>query len=408
MSSDTAVAAVAVEGLGKRYRVRQTAEHGPLYETMRDRIADRLRGRRKPHSPMVDFWALRGVDFRIAPGEAIGLIGRNGAGKSTLLKMLGRITAPTEGRIRLRGRVGCLLEVGTGFHPELTGRENVFLSGAILGMSRAEVRRRFDDIVAFAEVEPFLETPTKRYSSGMALRLAFAVAAHLDPEILLVDEVLAVGDAKFQRKCMGKMDEVTRGGGRTVIFVSHNLSAVSELCTRGIVLDRGRLVLDAPVRDSIAHYLGNVGANRYEAAGPSAMPHIVSASIDDAALAHGDLRIVVEWESAEPVLAEITATIANALGAPLFASNVRMHPGDGVAAKPARRARAVLEVPALPLHSGTYRLSLSLQDGPHTTFDRRVDAISFDFVSPRFYPDLPPVETIGPLQVQARWQWEGD
>src|SRR5262249_22137041 len=196
------------------------------------------------------FWALRGVSFSVADGEVVGVVGRNGAGKSTLLKLLSRITAPTEGRIRLRGRVASLLEVGTGFHPELTGRENVFLNGAILGMTRAEITRKFDEIVAFAEVERFLDTPVKRYSSGMYVRLAFAVAAHLDPEILLVDEVLAVGDAAFQRKCLGRMSDVARGG-RTVLFVSHNLGAVRSLCSRSLYLRSGSLAMDGPTNATL-------------------------------------------------------------------------------------------------------------------------------------------------------------
>ncbi len=189
------------------------------------------------------FWALRDVSFEVAPGEVVGVIGRNGAGKSTLLKLLSRITEPSEGRITLRGRVGSLLEVGTGFHPELTGRENIFLNGAILGMKRAEIRKRFDEIVAFAEVEKFLDTPVKHYSSGMYMRLAFSVAAHLEPEILLVDEVLAVGDASFQRKCLNKMESVSKHG-RTVFFVSHNMPAITRLCPRAIMLDRGRVYQD--------------------------------------------------------------------------------------------------------------------------------------------------------------------
>ena len=201
-----------------------------------------------------DFWALRDVSFEVKQGEVVGIIGRNGAGKSTLLKILSRITEPTEGRVTLRGRVASLLEVGTGFHPELTGRENIFLNGAILGMGRAEIRKKFDEIVAFAEVEKFLDTPVKRYSSGMYVRLAFAVAAHLEPEILIVDEVLAVGDAEFQRKCLGKMQEVSRGG-RTVLFVSHQMAAVQNLCQTGILLAQGRIVQIGPIHDVVKHYL---------------------------------------------------------------------------------------------------------------------------------------------------------
>jgi len=201
----------------------------------------------------VDFWALRDTDFEIQPGEVVGIIGPNGAGKSTLLKILSRITKPTTGLVELRGRVGSLLEVGSGFHPELTGRENIYLNGAVLGMSRREINRKFDAIVAFAEVEQFLDMPVKRYSSGMYVRLAFAVAAHLEPEILIVDEVLAVGDMAFQRKCMGRMSEVGKSGC-TVLFVSHNMPAIEALCTRAILLDRGRIARSGDVDDVVREY----------------------------------------------------------------------------------------------------------------------------------------------------------
>ena len=203
------------------------------------------------------FWALRDVSFHVNQGDVIGIIGRNGAGKSTMLKILSRITSPTEGTITLRGRMASLLEVGTGFHPELTGRENIFLNGAILGMRRAEISARFDEIVAFAEIEKFLDTPVKHYSSGMYVRLAFAVAAHLDPEVLVVDEVLAVGDLSFQKKCLGKMSEVSRGG-RTVLFVSHNMAAIENLCTRAVVLNQGQLLYDGTSKDAIQYYLNSL------------------------------------------------------------------------------------------------------------------------------------------------------
>ncbi|MCA9027988.1 MAG: ABC transporter ATP-binding protein, partial [Planctomycetaceae bacterium] len=201
-----------------------------------------------------DLWALRDVSFKVQQGEVVGLIGRNGAGKSTLLKVLSHITRPTKGRVGIAGRVGSLLEVGTGFHPELTGRENIYLNGSVLGMTRSEVRRKFDEIIAFAEVDDFLDTPVKRYSSGMYVRLAFAVAAHLEPEILVVDEVLAVGDARFQQKCLGKMGDVSKSG-RTVLFVSHNMTAISGLCSRAIWLDAGQVKTDGPVKDTVAKYL---------------------------------------------------------------------------------------------------------------------------------------------------------
>jgi lipopolysaccharide transport system ATP-binding protein len=220
----------------------------------------RFNQRAKRSSEGSYIWALKDLCFEVQPGELVGIIGRNGAGKSTLLKILSRITEPTVGRVELRGRVGSLLEVGTGFHPELTGRENIFLNGAILGMSRAEISRKFDEIVAFAEIDQFLDTPVKRYSSGMYVRLAFAVAAHLEPEVLVVDEVLAVGDAAFQKKCLGKMSGVARQG-RTVLFVSHNMGAVSNLCERGILLEAGRIVFSGTARDTIQQYnqltLGN-------------------------------------------------------------------------------------------------------------------------------------------------------
>ncbi|MBZ2170877.1 ABC transporter ATP-binding protein [Nitratidesulfovibrio sp. SRB-5] len=230
---------ISVEGLGKCYTIRHEGQ--TRYKSLREEIfklPQRLLHRNAQSQE--EFWALKDVRFDVMPGDRVGIIGRNGAGKSTLLKLLSRITEPTTGRITLRGRVASLLEVGTGFHPELSGRENIFLNGAILGMSRAEVRKKFDEIVDFAGVEKFLDTPVKRYSSGMYVRLAFAVAAHLEPEILIVDEVLAVGDAEFQKKCLGKMEDVGKSG-RTVLFVSHNMAAMQQLCRYGILLSDGRI-----------------------------------------------------------------------------------------------------------------------------------------------------------------------
>lgn len=245
----TRKAIVEVEGVGKRYKLGSI---GP--GSLRGAL-DNLLHRKNATAASADFWSLRDVSFTVQPGEVVGLVGRNGAGKSTLLKVLSRITEPTTGRIRLRGRVASLLEVGTGFHPELTGRENIFLNGAILGMKRWEIAAKFNEIVEFAEVGPFLDTPVKRYSSGMFVRLAFAVAAHLEPEILLVDEVLAVGDAEFQKKCLGKMDEVAHRHGRTVFFVSHNLGAVRALCSTALLLQGGKLALRGTPSEVIAAYL---------------------------------------------------------------------------------------------------------------------------------------------------------
>lgn len=243
---------ISVEGLGKKYTIRHEGQG--RYRALREEIfklPQRLFQRK--HQDKEEFWALKDVSFDIMPGDRVGIIGRNGAGKSTLLKLLSRITEPSTGKITLRGRVASLLEVGTGFHPELTGRENIFLNGAILGMSRAEIRRKFDEIVDFAGVEKFLDTPVKRYSSGMYVRLAFAVAAHLEPEILIVDEVLAVGDVEFQKKCLGKMEQVGKDG-RTVLFVSHNMESISLLCTRGILLANGQVRHDGDIQSTLAAY----------------------------------------------------------------------------------------------------------------------------------------------------------
>lgn len=245
------------ENIGKRYRLGRQQPRGS-YVTLREVVSERFKSifRKQGLGPARenDFWAIKNISFEIKKGEVVGIIGRNGAGKSTLLKILSRITAPSTGRLRLRGRVASLLEVGTGFHPELTGRENIFLNGSILGMTRAEIRRKFDEIVAFSEIAKFLDTPVKRYSSGMYVRLAFAVAAHLEPEILVVDEVLAVGDAEFQKKCLGKMQDVATAG-RTVLFVSHNLQAVSLLCSRAMLLCSGALTYSGGVQEAIEQYV---------------------------------------------------------------------------------------------------------------------------------------------------------
>jgi lipopolysaccharide transport system ATP-binding protein len=259
MSSER-IAVIRLEGVGKKYHIRH--QNPTRYTALRDVVGETLRGfgsrllghRRPGQNTKEDFWALQDISFEVKQGERLGIIGRNGAGKSTLLKLLSRITAPSKGRILLKGRVGSLLEVGTGFHPELTGRENIFLNGAILGMNRVEIRRKFDEIVTFAEIEKFLDTPVKRYSSGMYVRLAFAVAAHLESEILIVDEVLAVGDTTFQKKCLGKMGDVAKEG-RTVLFVSHNMTAIQSLCNRAVLLEKGKIGNAGEVSRVVADYL---------------------------------------------------------------------------------------------------------------------------------------------------------
>ncbi|MEH1819269.1 MAG: ABC transporter ATP-binding protein [Nostoc sp.] len=259
--SDTVI---RVENLSKKYIIGYQQQE--RYTTLRDIIANGAKGLLKPfqnrksdiQNSQEEFWALNDVSFEIKQGDRVGIIGRNGAGKSTLLKILSRITEPTQGSIKIQGRVASLLEVGTGFHPELTGRENIYLNGAILGMSKVDIKRKFDEIVAFAEVEKFLDTPVKRYSSGMYVRLAFAVAAHLEPEILIVDEVLAVGDVQFQKKCLGKMEDVSKNEGRTILFVSHNLGVVQTFCSRSILLEQGMVLADDTTDKAVGTYLRNL------------------------------------------------------------------------------------------------------------------------------------------------------
>jgi lipopolysaccharide transport system ATP-binding protein len=285
---------ISVENLSKSYLVGHQSARRAHHETLRDvvtrearnfarKAADLVRGRQIVQGDEVEeFWALKNVSFEVKQGEVFGIIGRNGAGKSTLLKILSRITEPTEGRIVLSGRVSSLLEVGTGFHLELTGRENIFLNGAILGMTQREIRQKFEEIVAFAEVEKFLDTPVKHFSSGMYVRLAFAVAAHLEPDILIVDEVLAVGDVEFQKKCLGKMGDVSRREGRTVIFVSHNLAAVSELTHRALLLESGRIAICGPTTDVTSTYLSKGRSTATYRPPPdqqTTVPHISGAEV---------------------------------------------------------------------------------------------------------------------------------
>jgi lipopolysaccharide transport system ATP-binding protein len=274
-------AAIKADALSKKYVIGETAK---LYNTMRDSLANglaKIGGKFRPgtnggNNCAQEFWALRDISFEIEPGEVVGIVGRNGAGKSTLLKVLSRITEPSSGSVDIYGKVGSLLEVGTGFHNELTGRENLYLSGAILGMKRAEITRQFDEIVAFAEIEKFVDTPVKHYSSGMYLRLAFAVAAHLQPNILLIDEVLAVGDQNFQKKCLGKMDDVAKQG-RTVLLVSHNMSAITDLCGRGLLIRNGRLAFDGRAADCVSEYFkDNNTADSLEPENTSHLPFQVS------------------------------------------------------------------------------------------------------------------------------------
>lgn len=304
---------ISVAGLSKRYRIRHNAQrYRSLREEMATAIANIVRGSfsgdtRARSKTAEDFWALKDVNFTVGQGDRLGIIGKNGAGKSTLLKILSRITDPTEGRVELHGRVSSLLEVGTGFHPELSGRENIFLNGAILGMRVSEVRQKFDQIVAFAEVERFLDTPVKRYSSGMYVRLAFAVAAHLEPDVLIVDEVLAVGDAQFQQKCLGRMEELSKSG-RTILFVTHNMDAMLALCNRGLVIDKGTVVFDGDPLAARQHYLSKVSSAEYSVSRNSGRGGSGGAAIERVWIAtRQDASDVVE--SDDPVSVCLTARV---------------------------------------------------------------------------------------------------
>lgn len=355
--------------MSKRYRLGQFGFSSFREET--EKWLRRLRGERVEEEENArDFWALRDVSFAVQPGEVVGIIGRNGAGKSTLLKILSRITEPTAGEIVLRGRVASLLEVGTGFHPELSGRENIFLNGAILGMTRAEVARKFDEIVAFAEVDKFVDTPVKRYSSGMYVRLAFAVAAHLEPEILIVDEVLAVGDVQFQQKCLGKMQDVAREGGRTVLFVSHNLGAVASLTRRCIYLQDGGLVLHDETPAVIRRYAkeNQAGGSEWQATSTSDHPIQIQRmrllDMNGGPAAEFDLSeglwIELEYEVRRLMQDTVVeAWIFSSDGVKIAVVGDYDHDPRIKAMRQPGRYRARLRIPGETLNVGTYSLKLN-------------------------------------------------
>ena len=380
---------ISAENLSKKYRLRRGERQ--KYVALRDVIASSVQNilggsarRQAQRSEYDDFWALKDVSFEVKEGEVVGIIGRNGAGKSTLLKILSRITVPTGGTLRLRGRLASLLEVGTGFHPELTGRENIYLNGAILGMSRQEIRSKFDAIVAFAGVEQFLETPVKRYSSGMYVRLAFAVAAHLEPDILVIDEVLAVGDADFQKRCLGKISEVATSG-RTVLFVSHNLQAVTSLCQTAMVVERGQIIMQAPAQQAVKFYLRNniaQAAFAYTRNDAPSHPHIRSAVLqqtgcDTGCFAmHEPLSLTCEVDLKAQSSATLTVVIRNSNGVLLH------HCSDEFCTQPALQsssAKRFCIMPAYAFGADEYTLTLAL--GNRTTsevFEKVEDIIRFE------------------------------
>ena len=385
---------IQAQGLGKKYRLGSPGEVY-RYRALRDVLADLLRkplGKGRVEAEKRDLWALRDVSFTIPSGQAVGFIGRNGAGKSTLLKLLSRITEPTEGRAVVRGRMASLLEVGTGFHPEMTGRENVFLSGVILGMTRAEIRRKFDEIIAFAEMDRFVDTPVKRYSSGMYVRLAFAVAAHLEPEILLVDEVLAVGDLQFQRKCLTKMQDVGTSG-RTVLFVSHNMPAITRLCSRAILLSEGRLTNDGAAGEVVQHYfVTSVGASAVRTwSDPATAPGSDGFKLRAVALLgggkpatvaqiHQPLQLILRYTTDKAQLRFRSVVSFNTQGVCAFAA---LQPTE-VLHDRAGSYEARVSIPANLLAEGEYSVDVSVfaSRGKKSHFCRVQEAIAFQVNDP--------------------------
>ena len=406
---------ITADGLGKKYTLGATVSFDLLQERLVAGVKRLFNGgdhRKKAE----EFWALKDVSFSIREGDVVGIIGRNGAGKSTLLKILSQITEPSAGEVRIRGRVASLLEVGTGFHKELTGRENIFLNGAILGMSRAEIRAKFDEIVQFAGVEKFIDTPVKRYSSGMTVRLAFAVAAHLEPEILLIDEVLAVGDAEFQKRCLTKMGDVATEG-RTIFFVSHNLAAVESLCTRGILLQDGCIVADGGVHSVLDQYqgaggIGSAVADLREHSGrtKTSVPLMHRASVSGPAndlsgtvRIHDDIDVSVEYSGAarafSPVLGVV---IKDHLGTPVFSIDNRIVPGFEFSST--THGTISCKIPRLPLMPGRYSMDLYLGDRQRS-LDAVIDALSLTVVEKDVFGTgrLPPPH-MGSIICTAEWK----
>ena len=412
--------AIVAEGLGKRYEIGQGGREA--YTTLRDTLANGIRrgaqsvGSSPKRAAAREFWALKDVSFDVAQGDVVGIIGRNGAGKSTLLKLLSRITEPTTGRIRIRGRVASLLEVGTGFHPELTGRENIFLNGAILGMSRREITARFDEIVDFAEVEQFLDTPVKRYSSGMYVRLAFAVAANLDPEVLIVDEVLAVGDSQFQRKCLGKMKDFSTSEGRTVLFVSHSMASVRALCTSALWLDHGEVRMRGSSLDVIRGYLENsmeaaestrslAEIRRMPGQGERLVMNRVTLNGGESVL-HGErLTIQLDYD-----LRDAAADVAFGLG---FSSpeGVRMMSIDSDL-EADRKTMTIphsgsitMTLPVLRLQPGRYALDMAARSGDNVSLDYLPACAWIDVLPGPTTPAVIIRET-GGVREPAEWRWD--
>jgi lipopolysaccharide transport system ATP-binding protein len=396
---------IEVQGLSKKYQI---IANRPRYLSLRDSITDifKLKNQNKKE----DFWALQDINFTIEAGESIGIIGKNGAGKSTLLKILSRITPPTKGSVVLRGRLASLLEVGTGFHPELSGRENVYFNGSILGLKKAEIDKKFDEIIDFSGVESFIETPLKHYSSGMKLRLAFAVAAHLEPEILIIDEVLAVGDTEFQKKCLGKMDDVSKSG-RTVLFVSHNLGAVQKLCSRGIVLNKGIIDIDAPIDKAVEVYSNTEqdveNAERYfkvaKEIGISKLTILNSANQCTTQFCFGEpfeIRIDIETSVSFKNMAVVIG-IDNQQNERLFTCSSD-HINSLYEIEIEKKNRVSARFENLILHPGTYHVFLSLRIGT-TVYDNIFNAGSFNISTNPFEDIYPYIGHWGIMRINPVW-----
>ena len=396
---------IRVENLSKRYILNHQQEGQGKYKTLQDTIVDGakslvstiqnpLASRRKAlskiqNSSREEFWAVKDVSFEIKQGDRVGIIGRNGAGKSTLLKLLSRIVEPTHGQIEITGRVASLLEVGTGFHPELTGRENIYLNGAILGMGREEIKRKFDEIVAFAEVEKFLDTPVKRYSSGMYVRLAFAVAAHLEPEILIVDEVLAVGDAQFQKKCLGKMEDVGREG-RTVLFVSHSMGVITQLCNKGIYLNQGSVMSQGDINDVVAQYVTSGSTDngvvqfqpKASKKSVSCRQVSISSNVDTEPTGEVDIRypfyINLDYEVRQPVSnIEISVRISTSDGRAVLTTNQSDCSPEAVRSRSVGIYRSSIEIPGMFLMPGSYLLQIGIHEPMIQVLENHENIISF-------------------------------
>lgn len=408
--------AIKAENLSKAYQLGEIGT-GTISRDL-ERWYARIRGKEDPFLRIGEtndrtskgssdiVWSLKDINFEIEQGDAVGIIGRNGAGKSTLLKVLSRVTSPTSGRITGKGRIASLLEVGTGFHPELTGRENIYLNGAILGMRKKEITRKFDEIVDFAGVERYIDTPVKRYSSGMYVRLAFAVAAHLESEILIVDEVLAVGDAEFQKKCLGKMGEVSKGEGRTVLFVSHNMGSVQELCKKGIVLQNGSLFFQGNTKDAVNTYLkSSVNQQEYTLLNQFNSPHITSVHINKEKLKDNELELTMGFRAEVPLSGlNLGLIIKNDIDMPVFGSNSLItHPNHNFQFSTLNDGTVRLNIPEVPLHNGIYSLDLYLGDklGDYQVVK---NAISFELVNQADRKKGFATSIIGSLNLEAHWE----